>query len=316
MSSTTEVPGDEAGGGQVSVHRPVLVAEALAALSLGSGQVLVDGTVGAAGHATLALAALAPGGLLIGIDKDAAVLAHARRALEASASRAGGGAEFRLYQASYSRMQEVLRQEGLAHCDRVLLDLGVSSLQLDTAARGFSFSREGPLDMRMDQGDADTPSAAQWLARAGEAELARVIYEYGDERASRRIARVIVEARRVRPLQTTGELAELVRRVAPAPPGARIHPATRTFQAIRMHVNDELGDLERGLRAAHACLRPGGRLVVITFHSIEDRIVKRFLREHFELVMRKPLEAAAAEVEANPRARSAKLRAGIRREAA
>jgi 16S rRNA (cytosine1402-N4)-methyltransferase len=303
-----------ADGGQAPVHRPVLRAAVLASLDLRSGQIVVDATVGAGGHASEVLAAITPGGTLIGIDRDAAVLEHARRTLEAAAARAGGGVGFRLFQASFSRMSEVLQQEGLDRCDRVLLDLGVSSLQLDTAARGFSFSHDGPLDMRMDQDDADRMTAAQWLGRASEREIARVLWDLGEERHARRIARAIVARRARAPLQRTGELADLVRHCLPAARGARIHPATRTFQAIRMHVNDELGELERGLAAAEAVLRPGGRLVVITFHSGEDRVVKHFLRSRFAVPERKPVVATAAEVAANPRARSAKLRYGIRPE--
>ncbi len=316
MTEPSTQPGEGTGGEQVSVHRPVLLAEALAALDVRSGQVAVDGTVGAGGHASLMLAGLSPGGILIGIDRDAAVLAHARRTLEVVSSRVGGGVEFRLFQASFSRMLEVLKQEGLGHCDRVLLDLGVSSLQLDTAARGFSFSHDGPLDMRMDASDAAQETAAQWLARAKEAEIARVLWEYGEERHSRRIARTIVASRNKAPLRQTSDLRDLVARCVPRHGYARIHPATRTFQAIRILVNDELGELQRGLVAATAALCVGGRLAVITFHSLEDRIVKNFLRAGFDLPHKKPVLAGAAEVEANPRARSAKLRVGIKREAA
>lgn len=293
----------------------MLVAEALAALAPRPGQVVVDGTVGAGGHASAILAALAPGGTLIGIDRDAAVLEHARRALAAAAAGAGDAVGFRLFHASFSRMQEVLHQEGLDRCDRVLLDLGVSSLQLDTAERGFSFSRDAALDMRMDRDDATRPTARQWLAQVSEVELARVLWEYGDERHARRIARAIVAARKVAPIVRTGQLKELVERCVPHRRG-RIHPATRTFQAIRIQVNDEIDELRLGLEVSARVLAPGGRLVVITFHSLEDRLVKHFLRGGFDLVHKKPVQASAAEVEANPRARSAKLRAGIRREAA
>lgn len=315
MTSDSRLPDESTGGGQVSVHRPVLVTEVLAVLEPRPGQVVVDGTVGAGGHAASLLAALAPGGTLIGIDRDAAILVHARRALEAAVARAGGRVEFRLFHASFSRMQEVLHKEALGQCDRVLLDLGVSSLQLDTAERGFSFSQDAPLDMRMDQDDGKNPSAAQWLARAAEAEIARVLWELGEERFSRRIAREIVAARRRAPIERTGQLREIVERCVPRGRG-RIHPATRTFQALRMLVNDELGELERGLAAAAAVLRPGGRLAVISFHSLEDRIVKNFLRAGFALPHKKPIQAGADEVRTNPRARSAKLRVGIKLEAA
>lgn len=306
-------PHEDAGGERVSVHRPVLVESTLVALDPRPGQVVIDATVGAGGHASRILLALAPGGKLIGIDRDAAVLGHARRALEQAASRGGGVVSFALRQASFSRMQAVLKQEGQGSCDRVLLDLGVSSLQLDSAARGFSFLQDGPLDMRMDQDDARLETAERWLARVPEAELSKVIYEYGEERYARRIAREIVAARRTHRLQRTGELAELVARCIPTRGRPRIHPATRTFQAIRIRINDELGELERGLDAARACLAPGGRVVVISFHSLEDRIVKHFLRAHFDVPERKPILATEAEMADNPRARSAKLRYGVQR---
>jgi 16S rRNA (cytosine1402-N4)-methyltransferase len=210
-------------------------------------------------------------------------------------------------------MHEALASIGQSRCDRVLLDLGVSSMQLDRPDRGFSFMADGPLDMRMDASAPD--SAADWLAVVGERELADVIYQLGEERHSRRIARAICDARRRAPITRTGQLAEIVRGALPAAARhGRIHPATRTFQAIRMHVNDELGELRRGLDAARACLRPGGRLCVITFHSLEDRIVKHYLREHFEVVTKKPVVGMPDEIAENPRARSAKLRCGIRLE--
>jgi 16S rRNA (cytosine1402-N4)-methyltransferase len=210
-------------------------------------------------------------------------------------------------------MHEALAAIGQSRCDRVLLDLGVSSLQLDRAERGFSFMADGPLDMRM---DASAPmTAADWLAEVDERTLADTLFQLGDERYSRRIARRLVEVRHRTPIVRTQQLAALVVDALPGPArGGRIHPATRTFQAIRMVVNDELGELERGLAAALACLRPGGRLAVIAFHSHEDRVVKHFLRANCELVTKKPIEAAADEVRDNPRARSAKLRCAIRRE--
>ena len=306
-------PFEDTGGERVSVHRPVLVESTLVALDPRPGQVVIDATVGAGGHASRILLALAPGGKLIGIDRDAAVLGHARRALEQAASRGGGVVSFVLHQASFSRMQAVLKQEGQGSCDRVLLDLGVSSLQLDSAARGFSFLQDGPLDMRMDQDDSRLETAERWLARVPEAELSKVIYEYGEERHARRVARAIVAARRTHRLQRTSELAELIARCIPTRGRPRIHPATRTFQAIRIRINDELGELERGLDAARTCLAPGGRVVVISFHSLEDRIVKHFLRAHFDVPERKPILATEAEMADNPRARSAKLRYGVRR---
>jgi 16S rRNA (cytosine1402-N4)-methyltransferase len=306
------LPGEGTGGGQVSVHQPVLVAEALAALAPRPGQVVVDGTVGAGGHASRLLAAISPGGMLVGLDRDAEILGRAREVLAAAADRIGGGVAFRLFHTSFSRMQEVLNQEGIGRCDRVLLDLGVSSLQLDTAARGFSFSHDAALDMRMDRSDPATPTAAQWLARASEAEIARVLWEFGEERHSRRIARAVVAARKVAPIVRTSQLSDLVQRCVPR--HGRIHPATRTFQAIRIHLNDELGELRSGLEAAARVLVPGGHLVVITFHSLEDRLVKDFLRRGFDRLHKKPITATPVEVAANPRARSAKLRAGVKQE--
>jgi 16S rRNA (cytosine1402-N4)-methyltransferase len=295
------------------VHVPVLLRETLAILELWEGLVVVDGTVGAGGHARAILPAIGPTGMLIGLDRDSEILVPARAALEAEA--AGAGIRFSLHHLSYSDMASALRANGQACCDRVLLDLGVSSMQLDRPERGFSFMADGPLDMRMDQQDDRT--AAAWLANVGERELADVLYRYGGERHSRRIARRIVEHRKRGRIVRTSQLAEIVASAMPGPArGGRIHPATRTFQAIRIMLNDELGELERGLEAAVRCLRPGGRLAVISFHSAEDRIVKHFLRERCDVVTKKPIEATPGEVRENPRARSAKLRCGIVREAA
>jgi 16S rRNA (cytosine1402-N4)-methyltransferase len=208
-------------------------------------------------------------------------------------------------------MRDVLAELGLSSCDRVLLDLGVSSMQIDTPERGFSFQVDGPLDMRMNR-DAGQPLSS-WLARVTEQELADVIYRYGEERHSRAIARAIVAARQAGGLTRTAQLAEVVRRATKVSGRQRIHPATRTFQALRIALNDELGELERGLAAALECLVPHGRLAVISFHSLEDRIVKRFLREQMDLPFRKPQVATAEECRANPRARSARLRCGVKR---
>lgn len=310
--TSTKSSGDGQHGNRHPVHRPVLLREVMAILELREGLVVVDGTVGAGGHARAIVPAIGPSGVLVGLDRDSEILVPARAAL-AEVAAAGAGARVSLHHLAHSRMHEALAAIGQSRCDRVLLDLGVSSMQLDRPERGFSFMADGPLDMRM---DATSPvSAADWLASAGERELADVIFQLGEERYSRRIARAIVETRRRTPLVRTSQLAELVRSsLPPAARHGRIHPATRTFQAIRMHVNDELGELARGLQAAHDCLRPGGRLVVITFHSLEDRIVKHFLRGHFDVVTKKPIVAMPDEVHENPRARSAKLRCGVRRE--
>ncbi|MGE3174771.1 MAG: 16S rRNA (cytosine(1402)-N(4))-methyltransferase RsmH [Planctomycetota bacterium] len=297
-------------GPRQPVHVPVLLAETLALLDLRPGLAVVDATVGAGGHATAIARALGPTGLLIGLDRDGEILACARAALAEAAKGAPEQAGVSLHHLSFSRVQEAVAAAGQSACDRLLLDLGVSSLQLDKADRGFSFLADGPLDMRMDA--ATGPSAAEWLRDVDEVELARVLFEYGDERHSRRIARALVAARKQAPIVRTGQLAELIVRAMPGPARhGRIHPATRSFQAIRMAVNDELGELEAALRAALECVRPGGRICAISFHSVEDRIVKWFLRGHCQVVTKKPVVATEAEVRHNPRARSAKLRCGI-----
>jgi len=286
----------------------VLLDETIAALELREGLVVVDGTVGAGGHARAIAAAIGPSGMLVGLDRDSEILVSARAALGASAP-AGAGARISLHHLSYSCMRDALQANGQACCDRVLLDLGVSSMQLDRPERGFSFMADGPLDMRMDT--TAGPTAAEWIATVGEQQLADVLFRYGDERYSRRIARAIVESRRRTPIRRTSQLADLVVAALPgAARGGRIHPATRSFQAIRIAVNDELGELERGLQAAVDCLAPDGRLCVISFHSTEDRIVKHFLRAHTRVVTKKPIEAGPDETRRNPRARSAKLRCG------
>jgi 16S rRNA (cytosine1402-N4)-methyltransferase len=298
--------------GQGTVHVPVLLREVMDALCLAPGLLVVDGTAGAAGHGLAIARAIAPGGLYVGLDRDRKILDRAASALRGAAAVPTG---FSLHPVLYSQMGAVLASLGRTACDRVLLDIGASSMQLDSPERGFSFQVDGPLDMRMDQG-AGAP-LSQWLAQVSEEELGRVLREYGEERYWRRIASAIVAQRETGGLHRTLQLAEIVRRAIPGAARQRIHPATRTFQALRIAINDELGELERGLVAANTCLSAGGRLVVITFHSLEDRIVKRFLRAEMELPFRKPITASATEVARNPRARSAKLRCGIkRREAA
>lgn len=310
----TNGSGKGSDGSRQPVHLPVLLRETLAILELRDGLVVVDGTVGAGGHSRAIVPAIGPSGRLVGLDRDSEILVSARAALAADAEAAGAGVRVSLHHLTHASMREALLAEGLASCDRVLLDLGVSSLQLDRPERGFSFMADGPLDMRM---DASAPmTAADWIASVGEQELADTIFQLGDERFSRRIAARIVESRRRTPIVRTRQLAELVRDAMPGPARhGRIHPATRTFQAIRMAVNDELGELQRGLDAALDCLTVGGRLVVITFHSIEDRLVKHYLRAHCTVVTKKPIEADYDEVRGNPRSRSAKLRCGVKREA-
>lgn len=309
----TKSSGDGDDGNRHLVHRPVLLRETVAILELRAGLVVVDGTVGAGGHAGAIALAIGPTGLLVGLDRDSEILAVARTALQPVPGAERAIARVSLHHLSFPSMREALLAAGQPHCDRVLLDLGVSSMQLDQKERGFSFMADGPLDMRMDS--ASSTTAADWLATVREEDLANAIYQFGEERHSRRIARAIVETRRRTPIRRTAQLASLVTSALPAAARhGRIHPATRTFQAIRMVVNDELGQLERGLQAAKECLAPGGRLAVISFHSLEDRIVKHFLRANFDVVTKKPIEASADEVRENPRSRSAKLRCGVRRE--
>ena len=304
--------GPAAGHGQGTVHVPVLLQETLEALDLRPGLVVVDGTAGAAGHGRDIALAVGSEGHYVGLDRDREILARAQEVLGGLNS---AQVRFSLHSALYSQMPKVLGELGLATCDRVLLDIGASSMQFDTPERGFAMRLDGPLDMRMNRETGQT--LGQWLARVKEDELARVIYEYGEERHSRRIAKAIVSARARGGLQRTMELADVIRgAVSGGGARSKIDPATRTFQAFRIVINDELGELERGLAAALQCLDAGGRLVVITFHSLEDRIVKRFLREHMDLPFRKPVIPTPTECRRNPRARSAKLRCGVKREVA
>jgi 16S rRNA (cytosine1402-N4)-methyltransferase len=286
-----------------------MVREALEHLAPSRGGVFVDCTVGLGGHAR----ALLDGGAtrLIGLDRDPAALALARAAL------GGYGDRVELVHSDYRALEAVLDARGVARVDGVLADLGVSSMQLDAVGRGFSFRRDEPLDMRMDT--TAGPTAVEALRDVGERALADLIYEFGEERHSRRIARAIVAARGQRAIETTGQLAEIVRRAIPRKGYTRIDPATRTFQAIRIWVNRELEGLDAFLAAAARRLAPGGRLAVITFHSLEDRIVKHTLRAlqaegTIAVRTKRPVVPAEAEVARNPRARSAKLRAAERTE--
>jgi 16S rRNA (cytosine1402-N4)-methyltransferase len=301
-------------------HRPVLVAEVVAALRPSSGSVFFDGTAGGGGHSKVLLDA---GARVIACDQDPAALAHAGRRLE------GVGDRFTLCHGAFSEMRRWLDEGGVDKVDGILLDIGVSSRQLDDGGRGFSFRHSGPLDMRMNQ--LTGRSAADWVNEETEENLSRVFWEYGEERASRKVAAAIVKSRAEKRIETTDELAALVETVIPRFSGK--HPATRVFQALRIAVNDELGELERGLEASLACLKPGGRLALVTFHSLEDRIVKRFLKKHaqpmldrpewpeprpnpdwyFERRLPKPVVPSADEIAANPRARSSRLRVGVRR---
>ncbi|MCX7750005.1 MAG: 16S rRNA (cytosine(1402)-N(4))-methyltransferase RsmH [Candidatus Bipolaricaulota bacterium] len=282
------------------VHAPVLVDEVVGLLDPRPGKLFLDATVGTGGHAE---ALLARGAQVVGVDQDPQALALAQDRL------APFGEQATLVRGNFRDLPTLLAPLRLPPLDGILFDLGVSSLQLASPERGFSFSADGPLDMRMDP-DAPT-TAADLVNHLPERELARILLEYGEERYARRIARAIVRAR---PLRTTEELAALVARLYP-PGRHRIHPATRTFQALRIAVNDELAALEEALPGSRALLRPGGVLAVIAFHSLEDRIVKRFLREEslagrLEVLTKKPVVPTAEEISRNPRARSAKLRAG------
>jgi 16S rRNA (cytosine1402-N4)-methyltransferase len=292
-------------------HVSVLPAEVLALLEPQPGQVFVDATVGAGGHARMLAERLAPGGRLIGLDRDAAMLELARPRL--------ADLPVTLVQAPFSQLRQVLDEQDIAAVDGVLADVGVCSDQLDDPQRGLSFMQPGPLDMRLDRATGEPASAL--LRRLNERDLADLIWRYGEERYSRRIARRIVEVRRHAPLETTEELAELVRRCVPrwrGPARRRSHPsidpATRVFQALRIAVNDELGELESLLKILPACVRPGGRVAVISFHSLEDRLVKMTFRDRslWEVLTRKPVQAGEEEVRNNPRSRSAKLRAAVR----
>ena len=289
------------------VHEPVMVREVLEHLAPSRGGLFVDCTVGLGGHARALLDAGAT--RLIGLDRDPAALAHARAALAAYGDRV------ELVHSDYRALDAVLDARGAAQVDGVLADLGVSSMQLDAGGRGFSFRRDEALDMRMDT--TAGPTAAEALRTIDEKALADLIYEFGEERHSRRIARAIVAARGGRAIETTGQLAEIVRRAIPRKGYTRIDPATRTFQAIRIWVNRELEGLDGFLAAAARRLAAGGRLAVITFHSLEDRIVKHTLRAlqaegTIAVRTKRPAVPAEAEVARNPRARSAKLRAAER----
>ena len=300
-------------------HVPVLLNEAVDALAVAPGEIHVDGTFGAGGYSKAILEKGAAH--VFAFDRDP----HAIEEGEELAVASGG--RLTLVPERFSRMRQALSARGVAQVDGVALDIGVSSMQLDRAERGFSFQADGPLDMRM---GGEGPTAAEWLNGADEQEIADVLYRYGEEPKSRRIARAIVAAR---PIERTGQLAEIVRKAVGHHPGQKKDPATRAFQAIRIHLNEELQELEGGLEAAEQVLKEGGRLAVVTFHSLEDRLVKRFLKERsgdlpsgsrhlpeapaerpqpsFERVA-KPVRPGEAEVKANPRARSATLRVARR----
>lgn len=306
-------------------HVPVLVSEVLEALAVSPGGRYIDGTAGGGGHAEAMLKASAPGGRVLALDRDGDAVERVRERLAPWGDRA------KVVQGDFAEMRRHARAAGWEPANGVLLDLGMSSFQVDDAERGFSFLRDGPLDMRMNRTAGRT--AAEWVNGASVVELTHILRDFGEEPAARRIAESIGARREKQPFRSTVELAEWVAEVTGGRRG-RIHPATRTFQALRMAVNDELGQLGRGLEEALAVVRPGGRVAVISFHSLEDRLVKRTFGDHVgqweslqeggrrrqakappaRWVRRKPWVPGEAEVEANPRARSAKLRAVEREE--
>ncbi len=303
-------------------HLPVLLAEVLARLAPKAGEIHVDGTFGAGGYTS---AVLATGAQVIAIDRDPTAIAAGGTLVAASQGR------LRLVEGVFGDLDAHVEALGIDRVDGVVLDIGVSSMQLDRAERGFSFRLDGPLDMRM---GGEGPTAADVVNTADASTLAHIFRVYGEEKRSGQVARAIVEAREEAPFTTTRQLSKVVEKVIWAKPN-EIHPATRVFQALRIHVNDELGELVRALGAAERVLKPGGRLVVVTFHSLEDRIVKRFLADRgkttpggsrhapiahvdpatFTIATKGVDAASAAEIAANPRARSAKLRAAVRTEA-
>ena len=290
-----------------TVHVPILPEMILEYLAPQPGQIFVDGTLGGGGHAELIARRVTPDGLVIGVDRDPAALDRSQRRL--------AGLPVRYAQASFCDLPEVLEQLGVPCVDGVLLDLGLSSDQLADDTRGFSFSLDGPLDLRFDV--TEGKPASQLVNRLSETHLADLIWNYGEDRNSRIIARAICAQRRSSPIETSGELAELVRRaVPPARRPKKIHAATQTFQALRIAVNDELRTLEIALQRIPALLRSGGRLAILSFHSLEDRRVKETFRddERLENLTKKPIEADDAELRINPRARSARLRVARRRE--
>jgi 16S rRNA (cytosine1402-N4)-methyltransferase len=286
----------------MNYHKSVLLEEVLRQLQPRPGGLYVDGTLGGGGHAEAILRATMPDGRVIGLDCDDEAIAASRARLSEFGARA------QLVKSNFNALRNVLAELQVADVDGVLFDLGVSSRQLDEPTRGFSFQRDGPLDMRMNQNASLT--AREVLATETQEELARVFFEHGEERRSRAIAKRIVEQRDREPLETTAQLVRLIERVL-GPKRGPVHPATRVFQALRIHVNRELENVREGLAAAVDALKPGGRIVAISFHSGEDRIVKWFLRETptLRILTKKPLMAGDEECQANPRARSAKLRA-------
>ncbi len=287
-----------------SLHVPVLAHEVLTALAPLPGQTLVDGTLGGGGHTRLLAQRVGPQGVIVAVDRDPQAIARAEREL--------AGLPIRVAQANYCDLPEVLDSAGIDSVHGIVLDLGLSSDQLADRERGFSYQSDGPLDMRFDPERGEP--AARLLARLSADHLAQLIYELGEERYSRRVARLIVERRRTEPIRTAQQLADLVRSCVPRSKGHSIDPATRTFQALRIAVNQELKSLEIALRRLPDRLEPGGRLAIISFHSLEDRLVKTAFREDSRLTVltRKPVRAEQSEIDRNPRSGSARLRVAER----
>jgi 16S rRNA (cytosine1402-N4)-methyltransferase len=287
-----------------SIHIPVLQHEVLKYIQPERGQVLVDGTLGGGGHTRVLAERVAPEGFVLALDRDSRAVAAAEQNL--------AGLRVKVAQRNFCELPELIHDLGLSAIDGVLLDLGLSSDQLADGTRGFSFEASGPLDLRFDATQGEP--AWRLIERLREKDLADLIYQYGEERFSRRIARKLVEIRRTMPIRTADQLARLVRSCVPRSRGHGIDPATRTFQALRIAVNDELGSLQRALTHLPDCLRPGGRFVVISFHSLEDRLVKEAFRSDPRLqnLCKKPVRPSEQESAQNPRSRSAKLRAAAR----
>ena len=299
-------------GGHGSGHVPVLLKEAIDFLAIRRGGTYIDATVGLGGHSLEIAKRLGAPGHLIGLDKDPAALEIAKAVVGRPSLVDGQNQDWPTVTLVHASFADFANDQRPATCDGLLADIGVSSLQLNDPARGFSFQADGPLDMRMNTQSGQT--AEQVVNQVDEVTLANLIYEFGEERRSRRIARAIV---RSRPISTTAQLAAVISAAARPMKHERIHPATRTFQALRIFVNHELDDLKELLQAAPQILKPGGRLVIISFHSLEDRIVKDSLRDgvkqgHYQLLTKKPVTPGDDEVDRNPRARSAKLRAAER----
>lgn len=292
------------------LHRPVLLQEVMHFLNPAAGDVIVDATIGGAGHAEEILRRICPGGTLIGIDRDKDSLKIAHERLKSSETF------FKLISRNFKDLKEIIEDLKIGAVDGILFDLGISSMQMETGGRGFSIKNSGPLDMRMDRSQFLT--AAGLVNTLSEIELSCLIKDFGEERFHRRIARGIVSARKKKGIETTGELVEIISQSLPYRRGReRIHPATRTFQALRIRVNGELSALGEALTQTPAILKKGGRLCVISFHSLEDRIVKNVLKEFsaggiFRILTKKPVAAKENEVIENPRSRSAKLRAAIK----